>query len=286
MSLDNVVLVGRQFLVKSVEGKLTCSRSCSSSLSNKARYKRNPELLRKVVEAGAAWSKGKTRDQLYSAERLKEVANAQSSGQSGDNNGRWGKNHRTQAEIDEYKRRVAELGKRCKGKTIEELYGKEKAAEIKKKISAKTSGSNNPMYGKPAPQKAGNGWKGWYKGRFFRSLLELSFLLECERNRVEIVSAEKAEFMVQYVDGTAERTYLPDYYLPLTGEVIELKPAVMVKFRLNALKFEAARKRFDKFKILTERDVPRIQLEDLLTLIDSGSVWLDLKTKEKLAKIP
>ena len=33
------------------------------------------------------------------------------------------------------------------GKTYEEIYGVEKAAEMKKKISAKTSGENNPMFG-------------------------------------------------------------------------------------------------------------------------------------------
>jgi len=35
-----------------------------------------------------------------------------------------------------------------KGKTFEELYGKEKAKKIKEKLSKKFSGKNNPMYGK------------------------------------------------------------------------------------------------------------------------------------------
>jgi hypothetical protein len=34
------------------------------------------------------------------------------------------------------------------------------------------------MYGKPSPQGSGNGWSGWYKGKYFRSIMELSFIVE------------------------------------------------------------------------------------------------------------
>ena len=33
------------------------------------------------------------------------------------------------------------------------------------------------MFGRPTPQGSGNGWKGWYKGWFFRSLKELSYVV-------------------------------------------------------------------------------------------------------------
>lgn len=55
-----------------------------------------------------------------------------------------------------------------------EKYGKEiadkKYNEWREKISNNTRGENNPMYGKPTPTGSGNGWSGWYKGWYFRSL--------------------------------------------------------------------------------------------------------------------
>ena len=60
-----------------------------------------------------------------------------------------------------------------KGKTFIELYGEERAALLKDKISKNSSGKNNPMYGKPSPPGSGNGWSGYYNNYYFRSLLEL-----------------------------------------------------------------------------------------------------------------
>ena len=55
-----------------------------------------------------------------------------------------------------------------------EKYGKDEADKrldaLKQKLSVAFSGVNNPMYGKPTPQGAGNGWSGWYNGWYFRSL--------------------------------------------------------------------------------------------------------------------
>jgi hypothetical protein len=62
-------------------------------------------------------------------------------------------------------------------KTYEELYGKEKANKMKNNLSILNSGSKNKMYGKPSPQGSGNGWSGWYKGWYFRSLIELSYMV-------------------------------------------------------------------------------------------------------------
>ena len=56
----------------------------------------------------------------------------------------------------------------------EKKYGKEaadtKLLNFKKILSNKMSGEKNPMYGKPSPPGAGNGWSGWYKGWYFRSI--------------------------------------------------------------------------------------------------------------------
>ena len=60
-------------------------------------------------------------------------------------------------------------------------YGKE-IADVKyeamcQKHSANNKGEGNPMFGKPSPEGTGNGWSGWYKGWIFRSLRELSFIV-------------------------------------------------------------------------------------------------------------
>ena len=33
------------------------------------------------------------------------------------------------------------------------------------------------MYGRFSPRGSGNGWSGWYKEWYFRSLLELSYMI-------------------------------------------------------------------------------------------------------------
>jgi hypothetical protein len=55
-------------------------------------------------------------------------------------------------------------------------YNKDKIKGIKTKQSIHSSGKNNNMYGKPAPQGSGNGWSGWYNDIYFRSIMELSYL--------------------------------------------------------------------------------------------------------------
>lgn len=74
-----------------------------------------------------------------------------------------------------------------------EKYGKEiadqKKQSWKKSISNNTKGIKSHRYGKPAPKKSGNGWSGWYKEMFFRSLIELSFMIFMEKNNFDFVSA-------------------------------------------------------------------------------------------------
>ena len=61
----------------------------------------------------------------------------------------------------------------------------EKMQAFKKKQSLNNKGVRNAMYGKPSPRGSGNGWSGWYKNFFFRSLRELSFILSMELQKKE-----------------------------------------------------------------------------------------------------
>ena len=119
-----------------------------------------------------------------------------------------------------------------KGKSVYsiwiEKYGKniadKKLSELKSRISIKTTGEKNPMYGKPAPQGTGQGWKGWYKGHYFRSLRELSYMIYLDENNLTWETGESKKFTVEYIDykGT-KRTYRPDFFVN-NKIIVEIKP--------------------------------------------------------------
>lgn len=109
-----------------------------------------------------------------------------------------------------------------------EKFGKEEADNLllisRNKKSIASSGSNNPMYGKPAPQGSGNGWSGWYKGWYFRSLRELSYMINViEKENLEWKTPDKS-FFISYKDYKGnDRTYVPDFIIN-NYKVVEIKP--------------------------------------------------------------
>ena len=217
--------------------------------------------------------KGKVLEERYGKEKAEQVKNKiAASLKEGYKIGKY-KNYISQSFI--------ERGRACKGKTIEELYGKEKAEEIKKKISKRSSGSNNPMFGKPSPQGSGNGWSGWYKGFFFRSLLELSFLVKSNISEIE-----NAEYIkIKYIDENGkERNYLPDY-LKNKKSLIEIKPKKLSNSVRNKLKFQAAKKYAENnnldFLILTEENVGRLKQKEIKILHDSGEIKFTDRYEQK-----
>ena len=111
-----------------------------------------------------------------------------------------------------------------------EKYGKEEAdkrnEEMKRKKSEKSSGKNNPMYGKPAPKGSGNGISGWYKGWYFRSLRELSYMVNViEKEGHEWRSLDNTpDFRIKYLDKNGhERSYCPDFLID-NKIIVEIKP--------------------------------------------------------------
>jgi hypothetical protein len=116
-----------------------------------------------------------------------------------------------------------------------------KEKKRKEKLSKAFSGENNPMFGKPSPIKSGNGWGGWYKGWFFRSFRELSYMVNViEKQGLEWRSAESQEFAIKYsIDGDT-RTYFPDFFLVNNNTLIECKPQKLINSKISKLKAEAA----------------------------------------------
>lgn len=182
------------------------------------------------------------------------AAKARGEMQTGINNHFYGKKH-----TDEAKSNISKLnkGKRFSQKTefkkghkkINQKsnyeywlikYGKEiadkKNMEFKKKISIANAGKNNPMYGKPSPISSGNGWSGWYKDWYFRSLLELSYMIfVIERFNLKWESGEKKKNKIQYVIDNKVRNYFPDFIIE-NKYVIECKPKKLWNTKINSIK--------------------------------------------------
>jgi hypothetical protein len=173
-----------------------------------------------------------------------------------------------------------------KGNTFDEIHGEKRSNEIKQKISR--PGKLNPMYGKPSPIGSGNGWSGWYKGWYFRSLHELSYMIYViERFNLVWKSAERNELKIEYLDwNRKKRTYVADF---LIGEkyLVEIKPKKLHGSKLVNLKKEAAIK-FCLEKKLTYKLTNSSKLlsySELKNLIDSGEVELIERYKAKYKQI-
>lgn len=169
----------------------------------------------------------------------------------------------------------ADYNKKQIGKTYEERFGEEKAADMKQRCSERNKGERNGMYGKPSPVGSGNGWSGWYQERYFRSLLELSFMVQFP------AAVSAASIRIKYVDyDNKEKTYSPDFLLD--DKIIEVKPKKLLGSASNLQKFQAARDLLgDKFIVMTDRDINRLDKDKIKELVDLGRVRFIERYKKK-----
>jgi len=207
------------------------------------------------------------------------------------------------SQTNEYreKQRKGSLGKKnpMYGKTLYEVwvkkYGKDEAdiklSQYKKNKSIETSGKNNPMYGKPTPKKSGNGISGYYKNWFFRSLLELSFMINIiERFNFSWISCEQPTHLKIPYKGIDEqdRNYTPDFILN-KKYLVECKPrrlwnSIQVLIKKNAA-LSYCNTHSLKYKLI---DVPKLNSVKLTQLIKAGKIQLSksgIKKYEKFIKI-
>lgn len=174
-----------------------------------------------------------------------------------------------------------------RGKTYEEIHGLDKAKIIKLKVAR--HGKDNAQFGKPAYSGSGNGWSGWYKDNYFRSLLELSFIVNyLEKYSVEYVTAESYNFKIPYINYEGkQRNYFADF--ATSDSLIEVKPKSAVNWHTNKFKFQAAEKwcteRGYKFKIFDNTMFDQLNTDQLIYMYkDSIIKWLpryEAKFKEK-----
>lgn len=156
------------------------------------------------------------------------------------------------------------------------------------------SGELNPSFGKSPPLNSGISYKGWYKEIFFRSTLELCFLLKYEiENGYLPTIADDKKYRISYIDGYGKlRTYVPDF-IDLSSKIIfELKCEIFVLNEINILKANAAKQKFEKegfgYKIITEKDVDNFNCDNFLSklkhLHNTEVIRLTDKSLDKLYK--
>lgn len=149
-------------------------------------------------------------------------------------------------------------------------YGKETADEklinYKKLQSELHTGKRNPAYGKNYHNGSGNGWKGWYKDIFFRSLRELSFLVKLMNSHHSWYNGEKIRIPYKDCLGT-DRTYAPDFIIN-DRIMIEIKPKKLQKTPTILAKSNAATEYCKQnnmvFKIIDSLKLSTKQVKELL----------------------
>jgi len=98
---------------------------------------------------------------------------------------------------------------------------------------------------------------GKFNGMHFRSSYELAFLIEMHVLGILVEPADNKKFSCKYKNvDEREASYYPDFFLPETGSIIEIKNSRLCTLQSNILKFDAARKKYGlSFKVLTEADL-------------------------------
>lgn len=188
------------------------------------------------------------------------------------------------------------------GKTIKEIaiakYGEEvglqKYQEWSKKLAAHgfQEGKLNPSFGKSSPANSGKSYKGWYKNIFFRSTLELAFLLKYEaENNCLPHTGDNEKYRLIYKGLTGkDRTYVPDFICLINNIVYELKCATFVSYPENVAKAKVAETKYHDmgllYQIITEQNVDNFNCDSFLSklkhLYETNVITLTDKSVIKL----
>jgi hypothetical protein len=245
----------------------------------KEQYKLGLRSKDQCYKAGNSYKgkyKGKSLEEILGKEESLILRKKRSENSKGKKNSMYGKNYQCNG--------LKKYSQNQKGKKLEELYGKEKSENIKRKLSIASSGKNNPMYGRPSPIGSGNGWSGWYKGWHFRSIHELSYMINViERFKMKWKNAEIKNLKIEYLDyNKTKRTYVADFLIN-NKYLVEIKPKKLHNSKLILLKKEAAIK-FCKEKNLIYKLIDPSKLlyhDDIKELIKLKYLEFTDRYKEK-----
>lgn len=118
-----------------------------------------------------------------------------------------------------WKKTAQKISKALTGRTIEDLYGQEKAKEIRMRMSEKSKGANNPMFGKSPHHR-----KGGFRedlGHYVRSNWEADFARILKLKKLEY-QYEPKTFKLFDQNGN-ELHYTPDFFVPSENTFYEIK---------------------------------------------------------------
>lgn len=262
--------------------KLLCRRCTAKNRIRKSKYKYSTEF--KCITC--------TKDLTFKCpHKIDTVHECRSCAQIGDRNGFYGKKHTEEAK-EKFSNTSFKKGNQT-GNLIPiydiwvKKYGLEEAdrrkRNWKKKISLSTRGEKNPMYGKPPSQGSGNGWSGWYKDWFFRSLRELSYMIKVlEKEGLKWEMVENKNSAIPYInyDGV-KRNYFADFLVENT-RLIEVKPKRLHSSVSVLLKKNAAEKYCEEKGWTYELLEPEMLTEEeLLILYKTGALKFLERYEEK-----
>ena len=244
----------------------SCSKiGCKNSFYNKKHSKKTLNKIKKTQETSKAWIDS------IEKKRTKEYKEYMSEKMSGENNGRYGKGSLYDIWLKKYGKEEAE----------------KKHIEWRSKLSDSFSGEKNHMFGKPSPIGSGNGWSGWYKNWYFRSLRELSYMInEIEFNNLSWENGEKSKYKIPYIDWKGnKRNYFPDFVVD-NKFMIECKPlnlhnSVDVIQKKEAAELFCLKNNLEY--ILIEPEV--LGFEDIKKLYDDNLIKFLPKYEEKFLKL-
>lgn len=165
-----------------------------------------------------------------------------------------------------------------------EKYGVELADKMKKEVNQKMGhkGSKNYWYGKTPPYGSGNGWSGWYKGWYFRSLLELSYMIKIiEKFNLKWENGELCKFQIKYNHNNDVKNYFPDFIIE-NKYMVECKPKRLWNTELVKNKTNAAKEFCKENNLIYKlRDIPKLTDSEILFLFEKGDiVWIDRYKKK------
>lgn len=143
---------------------------------------------------------------------------------------------------------------KIKNKTIK--HTEKTKLKISKSLNSSEKFQECIRQGKNISKSNGKHLTGYFNNIYFRSSYELSFLIQMFEDKLEVISAESKNFVVEYEHESKTKNYFPDFYIPSKNLIIEIKPSAMCDLPNNVSKFKAARKKYkSSFKVVTERDL-------------------------------
>ena len=166
-----------------------------------------------------------------------------------------------------------------RGRTWEDIFGIEGAAKRRVNMRKIMKGNNYNKLG----FGQGGGYTGKYKNLYFRSLIELTFIIEAERCGLEIYNAENL-FPMTMDNG---KVYKPDFYAPdfFGSTIVEIKPSKRVNDEDVEYKASQAAKFCRDNNIQYTIGFDRMLTnDDLKSIYESGDLILTDKMSKRLER--